>query len=65
MLMSAIVERLDQLQREYDEIKNNLATPFSYEEYQQFRDRRKAILEEARKLIGSLGISEPRWLANS
>jgi hypothetical protein len=56
------VDRLGKLQTEYEEITRKLALPFSFEEYQQFRDRRKALLIEARELAVSLSIPEPDWI---
>jgi len=61
----ALVERLSKLQTEYKEITKNLALPFVYEEYQQFRDRSEALLQEARTIAGDLNISEPDWIPKS
>jgi hypothetical protein len=59
------MDRFKELQRAYEAITRNFAVPFNYEEFQQFRGRRKVIFEDARKLIGNLGIPEARWLAAS
>jgi hypothetical protein len=59
------VERLGKLESEYEQITRNLALLFSFEEYQQFRDRRKAVLQEARTIAGSLNVPEPDWIPKS
>jgi hypothetical protein len=55
--------RLNELRAEYEKITDDLRHPFTFQEYQQFRDRRKALLIEARELAVSLNVQEPHWCA--
>lgn len=55
------MERLNDLQRQYEEIKKNLIWPFSIEEFVQLRDRRKAICLEARTVAEKLHLPGLFW----
>jgi hypothetical protein len=58
------MERLERLQREYDENTKQLLHPFDLAELQQLKERRRAILQEAKKLAKTLNLSEPQWFSS-
>ena len=53
------MERLSLLQREYDENAVLLANPLDLAEFERLKERRQALLREARMLAQSLNILEP------
>jgi hypothetical protein len=55
------MERLSLLQREYDENAVLLANPLDLAEFERLKERRQALLREARMLAQSLNILEPQW----
>jgi len=57
------VERLEALRREYNETIMKLAHPLSLADLQQLRERRQAILGEARVLAESLKLTGPQWFS--
>jgi hypothetical protein len=57
------MERLNNLQREFEENTNQLANPLNFADLEQLRERRKAILREALSLAEELEISGPQWFS--
>jgi hypothetical protein len=57
------VERLVQLQGEYDETLKRLRFPMSFEELHRLKGRRKAILDEARTLGDGLNLVGDQWFS--
>jgi hypothetical protein len=55
------MERLSLLQREYDENAVLLANPLDLADFERLKERRQALLREARMLAQSLNILEPQW----
>jgi hypothetical protein len=55
------VERLTQLQGEYEEIAKSLRFPMSFEELLQLKRRRETILDEARALGDGLNLVGYWW----
>jgi hypothetical protein len=55
------MEQLDQLQREYAKTLKNLAFPLSVVDYEDLKERREAILKEARALARSLHMPGIHW----
>jgi len=55
------MERLSLLQREYDENAVLLANPLNLADFERLKERRQALLREARMLAQSLNILEPQW----
>jgi len=53
--------RLSPLQREYDENAVLLANPLNLADFERLKERRQALLREARMLAQSLNILEPQW----
>jgi hypothetical protein len=54
-----MLERLNGLHSEYDEITVYMAHPFYLTDFEMLKQRRQAVLHEARKLAGMLSMSEP------
>jgi hypothetical protein len=57
------MERLSLLQREYDENAVQLANPLDLADLERLKERRQAILREARLLAQELRISGPQWFS--
>ena len=57
------VERLTQLQGEYEETVKSLRFPMTVEELYQLKCRREAILGEARTLGDSLNLAGDQWFS--
>ena len=57
------MERLKYLCREYEENAKLLSHPFDLADLLQLKERRQAILREARALAKTLKISEPQWFS--
>jgi hypothetical protein len=57
------MERLDGLKREYEENARRLAHPLDLAELEQLKERREAILREARILAREMGISGTQWFS--
>jgi uncharacterized membrane protein (DUF106 family) len=55
------VQRLKSLQREYNENARQLGHPIDLADLERLKERREAILREARELAQTLNISEPQW----
>jgi hypothetical protein len=58
-------ERLNSLHSEYDEITVYMAHPFDLTDFEMLKERRQAVLHEARKLARMLNMSEPQWFSLS
>lgn len=54
-----MLERLNGLQREYNEITVHMTHPFDLADFEELKERRQTILYEARKIARMLNISEP------
>jgi hypothetical protein len=59
------IERLTQLQGEYDETVKSLRFPMSVEELQKLKGRRESILGEARTLGDSLNLAGGQWFSKN
>lgn len=59
------IERLTQLQGEYDETVKSLRFPMSIEELQKLKGRRESILGEARTLGDSLNLAGDQWFSKN
>jgi hypothetical protein len=57
------MERLNNLQREYEENAKQLTNPIDLADLQHLKERREIILREARMLAQELEISEPQWFS--
>jgi hypothetical protein len=55
------MDRLANLQKEYEETMKNLIWPLNLEDHWQLNDRRKAILIEAQELVEALNLPGPHW----
>ena len=54
---------LESLQREYDETTKRLAHPLDLADFQQLKDRRQVVLQEAELLAKTLNLSGPQWFS--
>jgi hypothetical protein len=57
------MERLNNLQREFEENAKQLDNPLDFADLEQLKERRKAILREALLLAEELEISGPQWFS--
>jgi hypothetical protein len=57
------LERLTQLQGEYEETVKSLRFPMTVEEHYQLKFRREAILGKARTLGDSLNLAGDQWFS--
>jgi hypothetical protein len=55
------MERVNELEREFKIVNHHIAHPFDLADHTQLKDRRAAILEEAREIIRNTSAVEPDW----
>lgn len=55
------MERLNSLRREFEQAIRFLEFPFSFEDFDQLKERRDAILREAKALAKKLSLPRPLW----
>jgi hypothetical protein len=58
-----VMERLETLHREYEENSKLLSNPLDLADFQQLKERRQAILSEARVLAQTLNIIGWQWFS--
>jgi len=57
------MDRLAELQSEDELTTRLMAYPLDIAEYFRLKERRQAMLREARQIVQSLNDSEPQWLS--
>jgi hypothetical protein len=57
------MERLNSLQREFEENAKQLANPVDFADLEHLKERREVILREARLVAQELEISGPHWFS--
>jgi hypothetical protein len=55
------VERVAELEQEFRTVNQHAAHPLDLDDYAQLKERRAAIMEEARKIIRIAHQTEPDW----
>jgi hypothetical protein len=55
------VERVNELEREFKIVNHHLAHPFDLADHAYLKERRAAIIQEARDIIRSINATEPDW----
>jgi hypothetical protein len=55
------VERVNELEREFKIVNQQLAHPFDLADHSQLKERRAAIIQEAREIIRGINATEPDW----
>jgi hypothetical protein len=59
------MERVSELEREFKIVNHHISHPFDLADHTQLKDRRAAILEEAREIIRNINAVEPDWCRKS
>jgi hypothetical protein len=55
------MERLNTLRQEFEQASRHLEFPFSFEDFDQLKERREAIRREAQSLAKRLNLMGPFW----
>lgn len=55
------MDRLNSLRREFEQTMRLLEFPFSFEDFDQLKERREAIRREAKALAKILNLAGPFW----
>jgi hypothetical protein len=55
------IERVSELEREFKTVNHHIAHPFDLADHAQLKERRAAIVREARDIVRSMNATEPDW----
>jgi hypothetical protein len=55
------IERVNELEREFEIVNHRIAHPFDLADHSLLKERRAAIVREAREIIRNINATEPDW----